>query len=49
MKITRVETECVCGREIQSMIPWSNTLRERGAFVKCQACNHINHGEPKYE
>jgi len=49
MKVTHVETECGCGREIRSVVPWDNSLRERGAFVKCSECGHINHGDAKYE
>ena len=48
MKVTHVETECGCGREIRSVVPWDNSLRERGAFVKCTQCGHIVHGEARY-
>jgi len=41
-QIMKVAAECVCNREIVSLVPWHEGFHNGSNYVRCKSCGHIN-------
>jgi len=40
--IMKVAAECMCNREIESLVPWHEGFSNGSNYLRCIECGHIN-------